>query len=606
MSFQQFPVRFGKYIILDRISAGGMAEVYRAKEMRDSGFSPVIAIKRMLPGIASEEAFAPMFVDEAKLASRLAHPNIAQTLELGRVDESLYIAMEMVWGRDLRNILKECAKRKQQMPVSLACYVVAKAAEALDFAHNALGIDGTPLKLVHRDVSPHNLMIDNDGAVKLIDFGVAKADVKSNHTEHGTIKGKFSYMAPEQVTGAPVDGRTDIFGLGIVLYEALSGERLYDGSSAFSIFDKVVNQPPPRLADSVHVPAELDAVVGKCLQKRKEERYDNASQLADALAPFLIHERSIVGEREAAQFLSELFPNDLPQMREKLQQYESITKRDCIDARDDVTAQSEYERSAYAQKKTAQSESAQNENVETRLYVPPASSTAPTNALASANEAKTPRARATVEIEIARHDRAFAIAVSVFMLVAAVTGAIVVKFTRDVRPAIAAVAPAGTPTEQPSVPAVGSPMSSVVPEFTPDPTPPAGSPVFQEPVRPTQPAQPAQSTPAQVAQPASVTRRQASRAKAAPVHPASPAPSPQSTADVGFISVGARGAAAKVYVDGREIGYAPIVAYKVKVGKHVVKMVPIRDEMPGTPSVQDIEVTKEHVQREPRRVFAEF
>src|SRR4051812_42000729 len=121
MSFQQFPVRFGKYIVLDRISAGGMAEVYRAKEIRENGFSPVIAIKRMLPGIASEAAFEPMFVDEAKLASRLSHPNIAQTLELGRVDESLYIAMEMVWGRDLKNIMKVCIKRKMPLPQSFAC-----------------------------------------------------------------------------------------------------------------------------------------------------------------------------------------------------------------------------------------------------------------------------------------------------------------------------------------------------------------------------------------------------------------------------------------------------------------------------------------------------
>jgi serine/threonine-protein kinase len=202
MSFNQFPMLFGKYIVLDRVSAGGMAEVYRAKEIRESGFSKIIAIKRMLDGVALDATMAPMFVDEAKLAAQLVHPNIAQTLELGRIDDALYIAMELVWGRDLKAITKACSAKHVAFPVGIASYVVAKAAEALDFAHNALGADGRPMRLVHRDVSPHNIMLDYDGEVKVIDFGVAKAEAKSSETVAGVIKGKFSYMAPEQVIGA--------------------------------------------------------------------------------------------------------------------------------------------------------------------------------------------------------------------------------------------------------------------------------------------------------------------------------------------------------------------------------------------------------------------
>ncbi len=587
MSFQQFPVRFGKFIILDRISAGGMAEVYRAKEMRDNGISPVIAIKRMLPGIASEAAFAPMFVDEAKLASRLSHANIAQTLELGRVGDSLYIAMEMVWGRDFKSIMKTCAKRKLQVPVSFACYVVAKAAEALDFAHNARGPDGKPLNLVHRDVSPHNLMIDYEGDVKVIDFGVAKAEVSSAQTVHGTIKGKFSYMAPEQVTGAPVDGRTDIFGLGIVLYEALSGERLYDGSSAFSIYEKVVNQPAPRLADVMPgVPPELDAIVAKCLQKKREDRYDNASQLAEALSAFLIQDRTIIGQREAAKLLRDLFPGDEAEIREKKQRYAAMTERDCVDSRNDVIAASE--------------------NAQTRVFaqskMPP---TVLQTALAPGGEAVTPparaalQARATDEIDKARPRRTFAIAVGMLALGIAAAGVIIYQSMRQPPSEVSIVPPMPLPptpmitaTELPKVPAVGSSFSLSVPEPAPDP----------EPAPPEEPNQP-------VHKPTPHAKQKTGRPDA--THPSAShtkaAPAASSTGDFGFISVGSRGAAtAKVFVDGHEVGYAPLLAYKVKVGKHMVKVVPIKDEMPGVPSVQNVDVTKDNGQGSPRRVFADF
>ncbi len=331
MSFNRFPYRFGKYIILDRVSAGGMAEVYRAKEAAD-GISRLVAIKRMSNAAANDPAMVPMFVDEAKVASRLMHPNIAQTLELGRIEQSLYIAMELVWGRDLNAIIKSCRSMRVQLPHALTCYIVSKAAEALDYAHNALGPDGRPMRLVHRDVSPHNVMVDYEGEVKLIDFGIAKADSRSNKTAAGVIKGKFAYMAPEQAAGGTIDRRADIFALGILLYELLSGERAFDGSSAFSIFDKVANHQPPRLSDVADVPDALEAVVSRCLAKNPAERFETAAQLADALGPFRIVSQGIVGRREARDLMLQLFPGDVSSMQERQRHYAKVTGADCINA----------------------------------------------------------------------------------------------------------------------------------------------------------------------------------------------------------------------------------------------------------------------------------
>ncbi len=331
MSFNRFPYQFGKYIILDRVSGGGMAEVYRAKEARE-GISRIVAIKRMSNAAAQDPEMVPMFVDEAKVASRLMHTNIAQTVELGRIDESLYIAMELVWGRDLNGIIKSCRAMRVQLPQALTCYIVSKAAEALDYAHNALGPDGRPMRLVHRDVSPHNVMVDYEGEVKLIDFGIAKADSRANKTAAGIIKGKFSYMAPEQAAGGDIDRRADIFALGILLYELLSGERAFDGSSAFSIFDKVANHQPPRLSDVAVVPEALEEVVTRCLAKNPTERFETASQLADALAPFRIVNTSIVGRREARELMQQLFPGDIASMQERLRNYATVTAADCINA----------------------------------------------------------------------------------------------------------------------------------------------------------------------------------------------------------------------------------------------------------------------------------
>ncbi len=587
MSFNQFPMRFGKYIVLDRVSAGGMAEVYRAKEIRESGFSKIIAIKRMLDGVALDATMAPMFVDEAKLAAQLVHPNIAQTLELGRIDDSLYIAMELVWGRDLKAISKACSAKNIPFPESIACYVVAKAAEALDFAHNARGADGKPMRLVHRDVSPHNIMLDHDGEVKVIDFGVAKAEAKSSETVAGVIKGKFSYMAPEQVTGAPVDARTDIFALGIVLYELLSGERLYDGSSAFSIFDKVVNQPAPRLSSAAQVAPELDDIVARCLAKNPDERFESAGQLADALGPFRIQERNIVGPRETKALLKQLYPNDELEMREKTQRYQEIRERDCVDARQQLMRDTP----AGGTEILAQSQFAAD-------FVGTHGTSAPTALYAALTPAKLARAesqaqRPTDEIDPPppRRSLAFAIgltalAATVIVVAAAVTQRTPVELVKgivaDLRTTVPVVGSPGPPAPAPAPP---------VPTITTSADPPRAA----QP--PPIPAPEAPRPQVGTVDPPIAERPPAPRPSPPPKP--TPKPPPPAVRDVvgyGYVSIGAKGStSAKVFLDGHDIGYAPVHQYRVKLGSHTVKIIPYKDEMPGKPVIKSFEVGKDHV-----------
>ena len=244
-----FPHVFGRYVVLDELAAGGMAKVYRAKPI--DGLRKVVALKRLSDGI--DEAFKTMFVDEARIAAQLVHPNIAQTYELGREGDRLFIAMELVWGRTVADVLTTARESGVPIDVSLACSIVMRAAEGLDYAHRATGFNGVPLNVVHRDVNPANIMVSYDGEVKLIDFGVAKADARLHHTTPGMIKGKLRYMAPEQIRSSSVDARADIFALGLVLYELLSGQRAFDGSNPIIIFDRILNSEPENLPADVPI-----------------------------------------------------------------------------------------------------------------------------------------------------------------------------------------------------------------------------------------------------------------------------------------------------------------------------------------------------------------
>jgi len=319
------PIPFGKYYLLERINVGGMAEVFKAKTFGVEGFERIVAVKRILPNIAEDEEFITMFIDEAKIAVQLQHANIAQIFELGTFEDAYFIALEYVRGRDLRAIFDRIRQRGEVLPLPQACYVIMQICEGLDYAHNKRDSQGHELHLVHRDVSPQNLLVGYEGEVKLIDFGIAKAAGKAGKTQAGILKGKFGYMSPEQVRGLPIDRRSDIFSVGICLYELLTNERLFVGESDFSTLEKVRNVEilPPSSYNRA-IPPELEQIVLKSLARDPEDRYQNAIDLHDDLQQFLYKFGVIGSRKDLAAWMKKSFPGEIEEENAKMEQYRQI------------------------------------------------------------------------------------------------------------------------------------------------------------------------------------------------------------------------------------------------------------------------------------------
>ncbi|KAB2901208.1 MAG: serine/threonine protein kinase, partial [Kofleriaceae bacterium] len=319
------PVPFGKYYLLERINVGGMAEVFRAKAYGVEGFERLVAVKRILPNIAEDKDFIRMFIDEAKIAVQLNHANIAQIFDLGVVDNSYYIALEHVHGRDVRAIFDRSRTLGEPMPIAQACFIIMKICEGLDYAHNKRDQSGRDLHLVHRDVSPQNILVSFEGEVKLIDFGIAKAAGKGAKTQAGILKGKFGYMSPEQVRGLPIDRRTDIFSCGIVLYELLTGERLFVGESDFSTLEKVRNVEilPPSTYNR-KIPDELERIVLKALAKDVEDRYQNSIDLHDELQAFVYTAGEFYSRKDLAAWMKRTFTKEIEEETAKLESYRQL------------------------------------------------------------------------------------------------------------------------------------------------------------------------------------------------------------------------------------------------------------------------------------------
>ena len=320
------PIQFGKYWLLDRVNVGGMAEVWKAKAFGVEGFERLLAVKRILPNIAEDEEFITMFIDEAKIAVQLNHANIAQIFDLGKVEDSYFIALEFVHGKDVRVIYDRCKQKPvdgmQAMPIAQACFIIMKACEGLDYAHNKKDPQGKELHLVHRDVSPQNVLISYEGEVKIIDFGIAKATGKASKTQQGILKGKFGYMSPEQVRGLPLDRRSDIFSLGIVLYELLTGERLFVGESDFSTLEKVRNVEilPPSTYNR-RIGDELERIVMKALAKDVDDRYQNAIDLHDDLQAFMYTAGEFYSRKDLAAWMKRVWATEIEEESAKLEQY---------------------------------------------------------------------------------------------------------------------------------------------------------------------------------------------------------------------------------------------------------------------------------------------
>ena len=321
------PAVFGKYLLLERLNVGGMAEVFIAKAFGVEGFERILAIKKILPTMAEDEEFIKMFIDEARISVQLNHANIVHIHELGNYDGTFFIAMEYVAGRDLRTMLERYRKRKERMPAAQASFVASKMCEGLDYAHRKKDARGADLGIIHRDVSPQNILCSYDGEVKIIDFGIAKAANRSQHTQAGILKGKFGYMSPEQVRGLPIDRRSDIFAVGVILYEMLTGEKLFVGESDFSTLEKVRNAevtPPRRLNPSI--PDDLERVVLKALAREAEDRYQWPSDLQEDLMRFLVSGDVIYNNKQLASFMREAFAEDVLREQEKMERFASVER----------------------------------------------------------------------------------------------------------------------------------------------------------------------------------------------------------------------------------------------------------------------------------------
>jgi serine/threonine protein kinase len=274
---------FGPYRVYEELGKGGMATVHRAEKSGIEGFHKVVALKRMLPHVAANVDMVAAFVREARLASFLRHGNVAQTYELGKVGEIYFIAMELVEGRNLREVLRRLAQNRSSMPVPIAMCIVNQICDALDYAHNLCDHDGQRLGIIHRDVSPANIIVSDEGVVKLIDFGIAKASAQGMQTMSGTIKGKFGYMAPEYLAGR-IDARADLFAVGVIAHELLTNRPLFSTGDDMQTLLRVREmqiEPPSRM--NRQVPEEIDEIIMTALERDPDKRWQHATALRNAM-----------------------------------------------------------------------------------------------------------------------------------------------------------------------------------------------------------------------------------------------------------------------------------------------------------------------------------
>ncbi|MBL8917962.1 MAG: serine/threonine protein kinase [Myxococcaceae bacterium] len=306
--------RVGKYEILTPLTSGGMAELFLGSTIGPGGFQKHVVIKRILPDASRDENFMRMFLDEARITAGFSHPNIAQVYDLGEDEQGLYVVMEFIAGQNLNQVVSVCAKKQHVLPLGFSFSVLNDCAQALHYAHTYVKPSGEPYPVVHRDVAQKNIMVGWDGQTKLLDFGIAKAANTLSRTKVGTVKGTAGYMSPEQVTGKPVDGRSDVFSLGVVMWEMATGQRLFAGDSELAemklILDGKVERP-----DELEpvVPPALGDIIMKALSREPSDRFGSCKELSRALTtrcPELIIELE-----ERSQFMRELFSDRIDQTR---------------------------------------------------------------------------------------------------------------------------------------------------------------------------------------------------------------------------------------------------------------------------------------------------
>ncbi len=299
---------FGDYRLLEKIAEGGMAELFLAKRTGVEGFEKVVAIKRILPELSWNPDFVSMFINEAKIAARLSHPNIVQIFDFGKIDDFYFIAMEYVPGQNLRSIQTRAAERKLPMPVDLACDIIARSCAGLDNAHRKVDEQGNPLRIVHRDVSPQNVLVSYEGEVKVVDFGIAKAVAENSRATQGVLKGKFAYLSPEQVSGKKLDARSDVFAIGLVFYELLVGKKLFTQTNPAEILDAILHVNPDEVAKSVPgLTRGVRDILRRSLAADPNARFESAGAMQRALEEHLHSASDVGGTLQIANYMRLLF-----------------------------------------------------------------------------------------------------------------------------------------------------------------------------------------------------------------------------------------------------------------------------------------------------------
>ncbi len=322
----------GRYRVVDEIGIGGMASVHLARMDGPGGFQKWVAIKKIHPHLVEDESFVQMFLDEARVAARISHPNVATVFDLGKHEDTYWIAMEYLHGEPLREVMRRTEELGTAMPPEIACRVIADAAEGLHAAHELLGKNGEKLGLVHRDVTPHNLFVTYDGVTKVVDFGIAKFSSRMSHTRAGTLKGKLAYMSPEQVHGEGIDRRTDIFALGVVLWELTTGQRLFRMESDLDTLAKVQECNVPRPSTLIRgYPVDLEKIVMKALAKNRGERFRTARELSRALQSLLMRRGLFIASDEVAAYTQSIFTDRIQKREAHLRWAAEVTQTINVD-----------------------------------------------------------------------------------------------------------------------------------------------------------------------------------------------------------------------------------------------------------------------------------
>ncbi len=323
------PRRFGKYTLLSRLAAGGMAELFLALQTSVAGFEKLVVIKQILPKMNRDPSFVDMLLQEARVTAALSHPNVVQIFDAGQIEGSYFIAMEFVHGEDVRSIVRQMrrAPNPAEFPREHAVGIVLGVCAGLAYAHEKRDIDGTPLRIVHRDVSPQNVLVTYSGDVKIIDFGIAKGDVRNSTwssvpstsrrdaatpSSRAKLQGKVTYMSPEQARGGELDARSDVFSTGVMLFELTTGQRLFKTPSEYETLKRICDgdYPRPSQIDSGYPPA-LEAIVTRALAKDPNERFQSAREMQAALEDFVRREQWVVSPLALRSFMHGLFAEKL-------------------------------------------------------------------------------------------------------------------------------------------------------------------------------------------------------------------------------------------------------------------------------------------------------